>query len=83
MADPYEQIDGMDPEQILEQMRHSPDSNYANYFLVAARIRSNRELTEALKEASRDSTKIGNRLIGLTCVIAAIGALQALATYYS
>ena len=83
MADLYEKhVRGKTAEEILAQ-GDTVNSNQSPYLQVAAHIRSNQDLIEALKTASNDSTNTARRIVRLTRALVGAAVLQAVATGWS
>lgn len=80
MAGVYETfVQGKTAEEILAH-GNTADSNQSPYLQVAAQIRSNQELIEALKMASKDSDDTGRKSVWLTVALVGAAILQAVAT---
>ncbi len=63
MANAYEDhVRGRTAEEVLAQY-HTADSNLSPYLQIAAQIRSNQELIQALKTASEDSGKTARKMV--------------------
>jgi hypothetical protein len=80
MANAYEDhVRGRTAEEVLAQY-HTADSNLSPYLQIAAQIRSNQELIQALKTASEDSGKTARKIVHLTWALVGAAILQAIAT---
>jgi hypothetical protein len=75
-------VKGKTAEDILA-LPNTADANQSPYLQVAAQIRSNQELVQALKTASEDSGKTANKIVYLTWALVSAAILQAVATVWS
>jgi hypothetical protein len=72
-------VKGKTAEQILSEQQAALDAPIATYLRLAAAVRSDQELIEALRLASDDSSKLTQKIVRLTWVLVGVGLLQAIA----
>lgn len=74
------QVKDKTAEQILAASDCTYEGPIGHYLRVAAQVRTNQELSQALAKASEDSGKLQGRIMILTVVIACAAIAQAIAT---
>jgi len=73
-------VKGKTAEEILATGAGAITGPIGEFIRVAAAVRTNQQLISALDQASKESGKLGRKVVWLTAALVFVGLLQAIAT---